>query len=379
MNNPKEKMSNFELMKIVSMILIVFWHFIHNTNLLDKTTGFLHFLLIIVWFLAIVHVNSFVLAMGYFQSEKNFRFNRVLALNNAAWFYKIFFLILFTILGIEVTSVEKLELISPITLYNQYWFLSTYLIVYCISPFLNITIKNISKKNFQKLIFALFIIISILTTITGQRIYSTNFGHSVFTFVLLYYIGAYIKKYPIEDNYYFRNISIELRKLILVLLFVFIGIFNALLFHYGEELIMSNNELLKYIGNNIINLKLGFDNPLVIIQATTFFLYFYSLNLKSKIINLIASCSFGVYLIHDNILVRTQLLYSSFFDFSFKYSISHVFLRILLSTIVVFTVCIVIEYIRINIFKFLSKQKLFIKAKEKMKIWISSIGINMNW
>lgn len=378
MKEKKAIMSNFELMKIVSMILIVLWHYIHNTYLLDKTDGFLHFVLIIVWFLAIVHVNSFVIVMGYFQSEKKFRLSRILALNNAAWFYKVVFLILFIVLGIGVTSIEKWQLISPITLYNQYWFLSTYLILYCISPFLNIVIRNISKKKFQKLLLVLFLLVSILTTVTGQRIYSTNFGHSVFTFTLLYYLGAYLKKYPIEENYYFKNIPVNLRKLIFLFIYIVIGVFNSFLFHYGEELVLSSNSVLNYFGNDILNLKLGFDNPLVIIQSVMFFLYFYSLKFKSKLVNLISGCTFGVYLIHDNLLVR-KYLYNKFYDFSFEFTFSNVFLRIIISTIIVFVTCIFIEFLRKKLFRFLSGRKFSAKLRVKFQELLSSLGMNLNW
>ncbi len=374
----KERMSNFDLMKIISMFFILIWHFIHNTYLLDNTTGFLHFSLVLLWFISIVHVNSFIISMGYFQCEKRFKFSRFLSLNNAAWFYKVLFLIIFIILGIEVSTLDKVRLISPLTLYDQYWFLVTYLILYWLSPFLNIAIKNMSKKTFRNMIIVLFIFSSILPTISGQLFYWNNYGHSIFSFVLLYYIGAYLKKYPINTNYYFKNITTNSKRLFFIVLFFALAIFNAFIYHYGEELVLSSSSILQEIGNNFINSKLGFDNPLVILQTICFFLFFSTLDIKNKKINYIASCTFAVYLIHDNFLVRKEL-YSLFFMFGYEKSFIQIYGRIFIMSILVFVICTIIESIRKKIFALFSKTKFSNYLRTKFLDCMRSLNINLNW
>lgn len=376
--DPSKRMSNFDFMKIISMFFILLWHFMHNTGLLASTTGFLHFTLILFWFILIVHVNSFVMVMGYFQCEKKFRFSRLLSLNNAAWFYKVLFLIAFLGFGVNISNLDKLRLLSPLTLYNQYWFLATYLILYIMSPFLNIVINNISKKKFQKMLLVLFLLSSVLTTITGQLFYDNIQGHSIFTFILLYYIGAYLKKYPIDTNYYFKNLSLNMKRIIFVFLFLLLALFNTFIYHYGEELITSNNIILIDIGNNLMNLKLGFDNPLVILQTICFFLFFYTLKLKSNKISYISSCIFAVYLIHDNYLVR-QVLYNYFYDFSYEASFIQVYGRIFIMSIIVFLVCIFVEIIRRKIFSIFSKTKFSNNLRINFLRFLKSIGINLNW
>lgn len=374
----KERMSNFELMKIVAIFFILVWHFIHNTYLLDSTTGFLHFSLVLLWFIAIVHVNSFVISMGYFQCEKRFKFSRFLSLNNASWFYRVLFLIVFIIFGIEVSTLDKIRLISPLTLYDQYWFLVTYLILYWLSPFLNYAIKNMPKKIFQKMLIVLLIFSSILPTISGQLFYWNNYGHSIFSFVLLYYIGAYLKKYPIDTNYYLKNITINSKRLLFIVLFFALAIFNAFIYHYGEELALSSNSILQEIGNNFVNLKLGFDNPLVILQTVCFFLFFSTLDIKNEVINYIASCTFAVYLIHDNLLVRRKL-YSLFFMFGYEESFFQIYGRIFLMSIAVFLICVIIEIIRKKIFTSFSKTKFSKYLRTKFLSFMQSLNINLNW
>lgn len=378
MDNNEKRLSNFDLMKIISMFLILVWHYIHNTNLLNKTTGVLHFSLVVLWFTIIIHVNSFIVSMGYFQIDKKFKFSRVLSLNNSAWFYKVLFLIVFVALGTEVSAVEKLELLSPLTLYKQYWFLATYLILYCLSPFINRLINNLSKRGLHQFIFALFIFASILSTLTGQTLYNVESGHSIFTFILLYTIGAYIKKYPIDNNYYFKNISTKLRNVIFIVVYLFLVLFNSFLYHYGEELLLSNNEIVKYIGNILVSLKLGFDNPIVIVQSIIYFLIFDSLKIKNNFISKLSSLTFGIYLIHDNLLVRGKL-YNEFYKISFKYSFFNIYGRIFISSLIVFVICIFAEFIRKKIFKLLSKTKISKKLKETTIKFFYEIGLNMNW
>ena len=273
----KIRQSNFELMKIISMLFILIWHFIYNTNLIINTDGFLHFVLLVIWFVAIIHVNSFIISLGYFQNNKRFKLSRVIAFNNSAWFYKILFLIIFLILGVSLSSVDIFKLISPITLYEQYWFLSVYIILYLLSPFLNIILNKITKKQFHLLLLTLFLLTSIIPTISGQLAYNNSQGHSVFSFVFLYYIGAYLSRYPIDKNYFFKVISNNTRRLIFIFIFFFIALFNTLLCHYGEELAGSTSTFLSWVGDVLVSNRLGFDNPLVVIQTICYFLFFASL------------------------------------------------------------------------------------------------------
>ena len=148
--NIKIRKSNFELMRIVSMLLIVGYHFAYNTNLLASTSGFIHFVILAFIYFTLIHVNSFIILMGYFQCEKNFKFSRLISMNNEGWFYKILFLIIFIAIGIRVETLEALQLISPITLFKQYWFLSVYLLLYCSTAFLG-KIGRVCRKKLSPL------------------------------------------------------------------------------------------------------------------------------------------------------------------------------------------------------------------------------------
>ena len=64
----KLRQSNFELMRIISMFMIVMWHVIISGVGLSQANNTLTLFLDIIKSVLVVHVNSFVLVTGYFQS-----------------------------------------------------------------------------------------------------------------------------------------------------------------------------------------------------------------------------------------------------------------------------------------------------------------------
>lgn len=373
-NNNNNRQSNFELMRIVSMILIVAYHFVYNTSLLQTTSGFTHFVILVFTYFTLVHVNSFIVLMGYFQCNKEFKINRLITMNNSGWFYKVLFLIIFLLIGIKVETLEIVQLILPITLFNQYWYLAVYLLLYCCSPFLNFLINNITKKQFHKLLLTLFLIGSILPCFTGQLAFDNNKGFSLLTFCLLYCLGAYLKKFPIEKNYFFKVFSTNARKLIFISVSLLCILLNSLLHYHGEELMLSSHSILREIGRLLVSLP-EYDNPILIVQTLSYFLLFETLSLKSKFINKVAACSFGVYLIHDNILIR-RYLYRFFFMGNYSPTLVQIFIRILIATIIVFSLCIIIEMIRKKLFLYIKNRKVSKRISNKIKEYFISIKVN---
>lgn len=372
----KTRQSNFELMRIVSMFMIVVWHFIYNTGFMETTTGSLHFLLVFIWFIFIVHVNSFIILTGYFQCDKKIKVRKLIELNNSAWFYKVLFLIIFLVFGIvELNNVEIMKLASPITLFNQYWFLSIYILLYMLSPFLNNLVNVLTKQQYHKMLIILFIVTSILPTISGQLVYDNELGHSIISFVLLYFIGAYLKKYPLKENYYFKKLTTSSIRVMFLFLFFFLAFVNGLLYLFAEQMIVQDNSIVKEIGNIIILMRTGFDNPIVIIQSVCFFIYFSNLNIKSKVVNFISGCSFGVYLIHDNPLVRT-VLYKPLIMSNFT---PIVIIIIFIASIVVFLICIMIEFIRKSIFKLFRNSKIALRLRNKYQNYFKTLNLNIPW
>ena len=97
----KDRISNYELLRIVSMFFIVMYHAIHHGNVINNCLNEgLKVILEFIMLVLVVHVNSFVLVTGYFQSKSNFKQSKLWSIINANWFYKSIIIIIFLILQI---------------------------------------------------------------------------------------------------------------------------------------------------------------------------------------------------------------------------------------------------------------------------------------
>lgn len=374
----KVRESNFELMRIISMFMIVLWHIllygINTTGCPDNIKMAFDFFRSIM----VVHVNSFILLTGYFQYKKTFRMSKVISLNNASIFYRVLILIIFLIFNIEpITHVSILRNIFPFDLEN-YWFIRLYMLLYLVSPFLNRFIASIDKNEHKKLLIVLFLIFSIISSFTNQEaIYNvTNYGYSLISFMFLYFIGSYLGKYKIENTYFGKNFTKNFQQQIFVLVFCLCFVLNFSL-HIVSEQMLLNGQISKYLGNILYISFNQYDNPLVIIGAVSYFMFFSYIKIQSKFINTVSSTVLGVYLIHENLFLRRNIY--KLFNFPDVIYSRRIFIKIILVAFIIFVVCSIIEFIRTKIFKFIYNRKFANKFRIKYRNYINSLGIKIDW
>lgn len=170
--------STYDLMKIISMFLIVLCHVINHGNVLpniDNPT--LKLIVQLIFLFTLVHVNSFVLVTGYYQSTSTFKMSKVWSLINSSMFYKIVIMFIFgVILKDNLEALFIFKELSPFNL-NEYWFIQVYIYLYVLSPFINILIKSMTQKQHKSLLLVLTFMCSILPYITGNEAF-VNTGYS---------------------------------------------------------------------------------------------------------------------------------------------------------------------------------------------------------
>ncbi len=322
--------------------------------------------------ITIVHVNSFVLITGYFQSKLKFKQSKLWTLINSSIFYKIIIIGILTCLGyITLSKVDFLKELFVLNI-NQYWFVKVYLFLYCLSPFLNRLIDNLDKKYYQKFLLVLFFLFSIIPYFTGNQAFDNN-GYTLYNFIFLYFIGGYLRRYPISKSYFFKRCSKNLLRLILFLIFSFCVIINYLIFNTSINL-LNVNSVIGEIANNFTTMTIMYSNPIVIIQSVAFFLLFETFNIKSKLINNISKLTLGIYMIHDNSYLRKVLFEVTGISSSIIDSYMFVFYVILVA-VLIFVVCAIIEFIRQKIFLFIYKRKISVRIRDKYYNWLHSLKI----
>ena len=308
----------FDIARIVAMFLIVSTHFLGHGGFIDHMVGANFVFGRILYSLFSPSVNVFVLISAYFTcSSTKLKWRKLIKLYAQVWTYSVALFIAFIIVnGKESFSVQwLLSSLFPVVS-GKYWFFSAYIFMMLASPFLNVIIGNIDKKtHFAICIFA--IVAGILSSdvhIVPQL--SLEEGFSVAWFILLYFIGAFIRKYDVKVP----------KKWIFIPILVYVATFIA-----GYFLNSSHASIIRTAPAVIILLALK-DIKMQSGAAAKFVV-----SLSSKM--------FGVYLIHDSNEMRSYM-YENIFHCSEYYQSKYAFLIMLGFITVTFIVCIMIEEVR---------------------------------
>lgn len=200
----KQRSANLDLLRIVSMLLIVFLHSIDHSGVLENAencgTG-MYFYIRFAYGLCQVCVNIYIMLSGYFMIHSAFRLQKLAALWMEAAFYSVVLKLLFMVTGQEDFSILSLiGCFFPI-LTGRYWFLTIYVGMYLLSPFLNILIRSLDRKQHSLLnlcLFGLFSVwVSIHPAIAGMK---SGGGWGLAWFVVLYIAAAWFRLYYTPDG-----------------------------------------------------------------------------------------------------------------------------------------------------------------------------------
>lgn len=349
MEQVKKRDSNLELLRIISIILIIAHHYVIYGDLNNIDLGLN---IILTKFLIVggkIGVNCFVLISGYFLINSKFKVEKIIKLIFEVFFYSISITsILYICNLISINMVDIIKSIMPI-IFGKYWFVTAYVGMYIFFPFINAFIKSMNKEKYK-----VFLIISSIILVCIPTFTTANFIFSNFIWLIyIYMIGAYIKLYPNKYTEY-KNKAI----CISIFLYCIIVLISVIIVFLGIKI-----SILGKASNYFSKI-----NSIFIVPCSIFlFIYFKNIKIKySKFINNIAKTSFGIYCIHENNFMRNiiwqQLLKTKEFANSNILIIHSIF-----SICIVFIICAIIDLIRIyiienNLFKIKIFNNIFDKA-----------------
>ena len=316
--------SSLELLRIICMVFIILYHYvlhgvhIKDINNLPLFNGVLTSIMLIGGRLS---CDVFVLITGYFLIKQKINIKKLIKLLIKIFIYSVGIYIILRCLNLVKTDFQTLkEQLLPIIYGN--WFVKYYVIIYILSPFLNKMINGLDKTSHFRLICILIIVWSIIPTFTE---FTWSFS-SIDAFLVMYLIGAYIRLYPRENKNNNTNVIILL---VGVALLMIISIFIAYKMPPFE-----NAEDFFYKLNNFF----------MVMVAIYLFKVFENIQFVNKPINYIASSVLGIYLIHDNKIMRPVIwgrIYNNMNYINSKYYIIHVAIK----TVCIFIICLIIDKI----------------------------------
>ncbi|MCQ2142562.1 MAG: acyltransferase [Bacteroidales bacterium] len=294
----KERLANIDLLRLISMLCIVFIHSMMYGALnpfqqvdMDNTVGLINWSwMYLLMYLVQAGVNCFVMVSGYLRAQNtSFKWKSVAKLWLITFFYSFGICLILVLIG-EQSPSSLVKYAFPI--YNMtYWFIAIFLGLTVISPFLSMAVTAISRRNYQILLVVLAILNLGLFKFPYGEIYGG--GQTLMWFIFLYLVGAYIKIYnPFKDFKHFGKCYLAF------------GILLACGY-------MSIQVLLFFRNGNAFDYGNSFNNSFTFVTSLMLFLWAVNHEVKSEvagnIISKIAPYALGVYLVTEHPLLRNWI------------------------------------------------------------------------
>lgn len=320
MNN--SRLQNFEFLRIYAMFFIVFGHlqgymhcsFINSSGVLAKSlSSFFNAL-------GICSVDLFVLITGYFliNSTKNSIYRSV-KIYVETLFYLVTITLIFFVCG-KASVIDIAKSFFPLapTSFN-YWFITVYIALILLQPFLSKLAGTLSKRQYQLLLLTLLLInTELVTGFPLGEILSGSF--KLLWFINLFFIGGYIRLYQVNIRHSW------------LCYFIFIVMYM----------------LASLLGNGIFHL--GYNSLITLGIAVSLFFLAKSWEISNnKVIDFLAPSVLSVYIIHQHFLMggflsKILLTYA-------PTGVEIHALYVIGATLLIFIFCVVIDKIRLILFK----------------------------
>lgn len=339
----------FEVMRTVAMFFIVIYHCLthgvggeygfsfHNTvsmsNILVSD-----FLLVF----SSISVNLYVMVSGYFLVDLDFKMSRIVRTWVQACFYSCIITIIMMSLGLVPYSIVAIgKSFFPLST-DAYWFVTQFIGLMILSPFLAMLVRQMSYKQFVALLIGgAFICLAIIPDFPLGKRFHVAHGNSVWSFAYLFMIAGFIR-------HHLQKIS--KRKLL-------IAIFLVTIFTIICELLLGYHD-------GSISLYWFNYNGLPFILSVLVFVLVRQINVPEmglwNVLVKLAPYSFGVYLIHDQLTVR-YWLWSNVSVISYCDQWIYTFI-VLGLCMLIFLSCALIDSLRKKLFALLGIDKLIAKT-----------------
>lgn len=332
--------SNFELLRIISIMLIMMMH-----SFGKPLSGFNEYMVIFISVIGNVGTTCFIILSGYFGVKCNVK--KLMRLDIMIILYCfIGFAVDYWISG-EVSLRNLVSCVIPITS-HRYWFLSCYFFLCILSPYLNEYLDGISRQRMKQLILVLLLLFTVLPTVFGFDVMQDG-GKGLVNMTLAYVIGRYLGKYGKESRI---NLGTAKCLLCLILLLAVNMCLNSAMYRF------TGSAANYYARDNSI---------FTVLEAVLLFQLFLGWSFKSRFVNAVAANVVAVYVLEP---VLSHVL-RHFADYTVLADKNWYVFVVLAAVAATFVVGVIVEAIRKIVFGkvegFVVDQ--IIESIGKVKIW----------
>lgn len=316
-----ERQSNFELCRLVSIILVMLVHTTGTTLGWNMSLG-----AYLLEGFTIIGVNVFILITGYFSTTP-----KKTSLVNLA-FICLFWMTIK--IACRLNFGEPLSYKHLFFLTSSNWFIPSYIGLLFFSPILNAFCKNLSSNVLWGGVIALLIVEVWFDLLPPKPDVSlgTQRGYSVYSFIVLYLLARAVRLYGLPA--WFKKIS----PYIYVGCSVILGVVGYFLSVKGYA--------------NINRIVFAYNNPIIIASSVSFLIMFEQIHFQSNFINYVSKSTLAVLLGHTAIFFLYQKQFKYIYD---NFSGLQVVGYWILSITIVFCACIAIDQIRLLLYRPIDK------------------------
>lgn len=370
----KEKNIGIEILRIVSMIMVLFLHVLGQGGVypyaaIAEEHPYNHQ---VSWFMetaAFGAVDLFALISGYVGYRSKLKTSKylkiwllvsfwgvaiVFAIDKYPIIFEKFNEMLGKIIPMVKEEIDAREILSaeygwaafPVT-NNQYWYFNAYTFAFFATPLLNRVIAALKKGEHFLVCVGIFVLASVIPTLSNNDLFTTVYGYSALWLMALYLIGAYVAKYPPRADIIRSEFCLMGYLLCTTLAWQWMLYIERLVEQSPE------NEVLPQYANQFIQ----YSSPFVLGGAILLLILASRIQINFKpvrsVITFFSSATFGVYIIHVQPILWEYYMLWRFWKIGYYCDTVDMVFYVCLAVLVLFVVCILLERGRMLLFKLL--------------------------
>lgn len=285
-----------DLARALAMVGVISLH-VFAAIASGTTDSKLMFSIRIIYTFIYCSVNIFAIISGYLYVGRNVHIKSLLSIYATTLFWCV---IMAIIAKVMYNSLGLKELISYLFPYStdRLWYITCYTFCFAMIPLLNKIIDCLSRVEIKRVLFVLFVILSIVTTITFcDRFHVVSNGYSGLWLCYMYTWGGYFRKYGLPQ--------VKTKKAIVTILMncMVILILTYILEHFIGD---SDKVLTFYM----------YSSPFIVVNSLLLFSLIierFKDSSPNKFVYWLSSVSLGVYIIHAHpFILDNVLIYDNF-------------------------------------------------------------------
>lgn len=284
-------------------------------------------------------VDGYALISGYNARKKELNYSKLIQMWFQVVFYSFVLTLILRIVKLDTETDLGVFILSLLPVSScEYWYFSAYFPLAILSPFIVKGLDKIEDDDLKKI----FVFIVLIFTFSGllYDCYVIAKGYSFVWLTLLYVLGYIIKRLDMFAKW-------SSKKLLLCSILMILTTWSALM-------ILDNVRLISYI------------SPTILFNAIFLLILFSRFKLEKikPLIKYIAPVTFGIYLFQNNRVVWNKM--KNAFLFVNNKSIFEAIACTLCIALAIFILGLIVERVRIRIFKMLRIEKLSSYINEKI-------------